>query len=79
MDRAILLKRTRTLKEKIKAHTRTVCDAIEEMETVLLELEADRVRTPEASPSVRATDELLTAREAQERLKIYNRAYDCAR
>lgn len=70
MDRTVLLRRTKTLKEKIEAHTRAVCDAIEEMETALLELEATRVSTPEAKPSARAADELLTAREAQERLKI---------
>lgn len=70
MDRTALLKRTRALKEKIEAHTRAVSDAIEEMETALLELEAERVRIPEARTTARAADELLTAREAQELLKI---------
>ena len=33
----MLLKRTRPLKQKIKAHTRALFDAIEEMKTALLE------------------------------------------
>lgn len=65
-----LLKQIRSLRDRVDAQARAAREMVDVLEGALFEMEEGRAAIDAAPPETTRSGELLTAREAQERLKV---------